>query len=87
MNMKTIKQIAIRLLIGAALHYSSFAGSVTGSHRLEPAVPGMPENKTVQRCQHAITRTPYRSAGQPAASHQFNAGENSFSVGGDWFRD
>ena len=88
MNTKNIKQIAIGLLIGAVLHNPSFAGSVTGSHRLEPAVPGMPEKETVQRYHYAIIKTPYRSAGQPAVSHNFNAGENSFSVGGDdWFRD
>jgi hypothetical protein len=47
----------------------------------------MPENKTMHRYQHAMIKTPYQSAGQPAASYQFNAGENSFSVGDDWFRD
>ena len=88
MKIENIKQIAIGLLVAAALHNTSFAGSMARPHRQEPAVPGMRERGTVQRHQHAISRTAFRSAGQPMASHQFNAGENSFSVGGDdWFRD
>ena len=87
MKIKNIKQIAIGLLIGAALHNTSFAGSVTASYRLEPAVPGMFEKKTVPRVRRPMIGTPRLSGSQPAASHQFNAGENSFSAGDDWFRD
>jgi hypothetical protein len=87
MKIKNIKQIAIGLLIGAALHNTSFAGSVAGSHRLEPAIPGLSEKKTVPRIRRPMIATPRQSGSQPAASHQFNAGENSFSVGDDWFRD
>jgi len=87
MNIRTIKQIAIGLLIGAALHNTSFAGAATVSHRLEPAASGMPEKKTVPRVRRPMIAKPRQSAGQPAASQQFNAGENSFSVGNDWFRD
>jgi hypothetical protein len=87
MNIKNIKHIATGLLIGAALHSSSFAGPVTGSHRLEPAVPGIPEEKIVPRVRRPMIARPCQSGSQPAASHQFNAGENSFSVGDNWFRD
>jgi len=87
MKIKNIKQIAIALLIGAALHNTSFAGSVTGSHRLEPVVPGTPEKKTLPRVRRPMIAKPSQSGSQPAASPQFNAGENSFSVGDDWFRD
>ena len=87
MNIKSIKQIAIGLLIGAALHNTSFAGSVTASHRLEPAVPGMPAKKTVPRVRRPMIAKPRQSGSQSAVSHQFDAGENSFSVGDDWFRE
>ena len=87
MKIKAIKQIAISLLAVAALHGSSFAGPAAWTNRKAPRAPGMPENKTMHRYQHAMIKTPYQSAGQPAASYQFNAGENSFSVGDDWFRD
>jgi len=87
MKIKCIKQIAIGLLIGAALHNASFAASVTGPRQLEFATPGMPEKKTVPRLRRPMIAKPRQSGSQLAASHQFNAGENSFSVGGDWFRD
>ena len=87
MNIKNIRKIAIGMLIGAALHNTAFAGSVTGSSRLEPAVPVMPEKRTVPRVRRPMIATPRQSGSQPAAFHQFNAGENSFSVGDAWFRD
>ena len=87
MNIKNIRQITIGMLIGAALHNTSFAGAVTGSHRLEPAVRGMSEKKTVPRIRRPMIATPSQSGSQPGACSQFNAGENSFSVGDDWFRD
>jgi len=87
MKIKNIKQIAISLLIGAVLQNTSFAGLVSGSHRLEPAVPGMPEKKTGPPVRRPMIAQSHQSGSQPAVSHQFNAGENSFSVGDDWFRD
>jgi hypothetical protein len=87
MKMKNIRQIAICLLIGAALHDSSSAHSATGSYRLEHAVPGMQRKKAMPCVRRPITATPREGGSQPAASHRFNAGENSFSVGDNWFRD
>jgi hypothetical protein len=88
MKLKNMKRITIGLLIGAALHNASFAGAAMMSHRLEPAAPGMSGKKSLPRVPRPATATPCESGSQPPASEKFNAGENSFSVGGDnWFRD
>ena len=86
-TMKTVKQIATSLLAGAVLQCSCAAGPATGTWRPAPAVSGMPEKKSVQRYQYAIIKEPSHSVGQAVAFHQFNAGENSFTLGDDWFRD
>ena len=101
MKIKTIKQIAITLLAGASLHGSSFAGPATGVQRSTHTALPLSRGVTVGFSGHP-SKKPYvgateigstrlfstgQSASQPAASHQFNAGENSFSVGDDWFRD
>jgi hypothetical protein len=102
MKIKSIKHIAISLLAGALLHGSSFAGPATWVHRTTPTALPLSRGVTVAFSGHP-SKKPYvgateigstrlfsagQSASQPAASHQVNAGENSFSAGGDdWFRD
>jgi hypothetical protein len=101
MKIKTIKQIAITLLAGASLHGSSFAGPATWVQRSMPTALPLSRGVTVGFSGHP-SKKPYVGAteigsrlfstglsdSQLAASNQFNAGENSFSAGGDdWFRD
>ena len=88
MKLKTIKHVAIGLLIAAALQNTSSAGAAMMSHRLEPGVLGISGKKSVPRVQRPPIAIPCERGRQPPASEKFNAGENSFSVGGDnWFRD
>ncbi len=101
MKIKSINQIAISLLAGASLHGSSFAAPATWVQRSTPTALPLSRGMTVGFSGH-LSKKRYmgateigstrlfstgQSASQPAASHPFNAGENSFSVGDDWFRD
>ena len=86
MKIQTIKQIAVSFLAGAALQGSAFAESPTGTHRLA-AVPALAARKTARCPGHATTLIHRRSTGGPATSVQVTPGEDSFSVGNDWFRD
>jgi hypothetical protein len=87
MKIKTVQQLAISLLAGAALHGSASAGPATGTYRPEPVVSAAPGHKTAPHVRHTPIIKPNPGASQPAASRQFNAGEGAFSLGDDWFRD
>jgi hypothetical protein len=86
MKIKTIKRIATTSLAMILLHCKSFAGSPIVIHLPQPAALAIAARKPVPCVRHAATTTGSQTAGQPAPSHQFDAGENSFTIGHDWFR-
>jgi len=79
MKVKTIKQIAIRLLAGALLHRSSFAGPATWVQRSEPTALPLPRSVTVGFSGHP-SKKPYLGATEIGTTRLFSAGQGVVSI-------
>jgi hypothetical protein len=79
MKIKTIKYLAIRLLIGAALHSSSFAGPATWVQRPAPTTPTISRGVTIAFTGHP-TKQPYVGPKEYGATRLFNVGQGVVSV-------
>ncbi len=79
MRTKTIKSIAIRILVGAALHSSSFAGPATWVNRSASVAPSVTRRVTIAFFGHPI-KQPYPGPIDLGATRLFNAGQGVVSV-------
>ncbi len=79
MKTKTIKSIAIRILIGAALHSSSFAGPASWVTRSAPVVAPVAGRVTIAFFGHPI-KQPYPGPIELGKTRLFNAGQGVVSV-------
>jgi len=87
MKLTNFKRIATTSLVMLLLHGNSMAEPAIGIRRPEAAASAISARKTVPCFRHRAITAGHQSAGQPAPSHQYHAGENSFTTGDNWFRD
>jgi hypothetical protein len=79
MKIKTIKYIAMSLLIGAALHSSTFAGPATWVQRPTSTATPRPPGITVAFSGHP-SKQPYVGVTEIRPTRLFNAGQGVVSL-------
>jgi len=87
MKNTTIKRIATSSLALVLLHGNSFARLAIGIHLAARTASAVAAQKTEPCVRRPMIATGGRAASKASPSRQFDAGENSFTTGQDWFRD